>query len=111
MARTKYDKQVSMIDEIIEIMPEIKGKRDQILKQLLRPKIHTTGEYVVEKINPRYDFPDNKVYYKDNKTKAIINQDLELLGIWTFDKQKGEFEYCMFNDVIKFDIYLPSILS
>lgn len=102
MAKTKFDAQINIIDKIIEIVPDLKERREQIIRQLLRPQLHKTGEYVVERF-----IIDNLICYKDNKIKALIDEKLELLGTWIFDKHTGENNYFLFNDDINYEIQMP----
>lgn len=83
---------ICLIDKIINIVPEIKNKRDHIINELVSPKSLTKDEYMLEKINI-----NGSCYYRD-KYKSILDNEGNLVGIWVWDYNKNQFNYYIFAD-------------
>lgn len=83
---------IKIVDKIIDMIPEIKGKRTYIINQILTPKNQVNDEYVLEKITV-----NNKFYYRD-KYKCILDDNGDLVGVWQWDFNSNDFNYFIFDD-------------
>lgn len=83
---------ITIIDNIIDMFPEIKQKRTDIINRILCPKDIKTDEHILEKITV-----NGKDYYRD-KYKSIIDVNGDLKGIWEWNYEKNMFDYYIFED-------------
>jgi hypothetical protein len=88
---TDVDK-IDIVDRIINILPEIKKKRNYIINQILTPKSTVSDEYVLEKISE-----NGKSYYRD-KYKCILDDNGDLVGIWEWNFNENNFTNYIFTD-------------
>lgn len=83
---------IDIVDQIINMLPEIKKKRTYIINGILTPKASHNDEYVLEKVNI-----NGNNYYRD-KYKCVLDQDTNLVGVWKMDYNKGSISYYIFED-------------
>lgn len=83
-------KEIEIIDKILNLFPEMKKNRDFILTEILTPNKTQDNEFVFNKITI-----NNDSYYID-KYKCIMNQNIELVGVWEYTN--GIVKYHFFND-------------
>lgn len=83
---------IEIVDKIINMLPEIKKKRTYIINQILTPKNPVNDEYILEKITV-----NGKFYYRD-KYRSIMDNKGDLVGVWEWDFNRGNFNYYIFAD-------------
>lgn len=85
------DDKIKFVDKIIDMIPEIKDKRNFIIDKILT-KSDSNNDYILEKI-----IVNNKYYYKD-KYKCIFDNSINLVGIWDWNHDNNKFNYYIFTE-------------
>lgn len=83
------------IDKILELYPQLKKDKKQIMDVVLDKKINRMNEHVLEKLVFK-----GKNFYKD-ESGSIINEKLEVVGLYTIDDSVHQ-SYYFFDELKKF---------
>lgn len=86
------NEKIDIIDKIVNMLPEIKKKRNYLIDQILTPKSLPGDEYVLEKITV-----NGNHYYRD-RYKCILDDNAELVGVWEWDFTRNNYNYYIFKD-------------